>query len=219
MMLSCEIATTPELIQTFPSIETLDFQPGENHFEFCQKFGVGVTLLHSHDGFYELCFFDRMQQSRPATAEDKSQGVPMSFYVEDAKLVPYEWTLEPDMLRELPSSLAHSFDVQQKGICSVLVDELCKLSSTTGLNLGLTLAHIEEKGIELEVEGRPGFHTYHLDGSLVTTNAVGVVTCVDAIVDLSNPDMKGVKPRMGTCIRKCFRSWNGRKVVHGSSHY
>jgi hypothetical protein len=107
MMLSCEVATTPELIHAFPSIDTLDFQPGENHLEFCHKFGVGITLLHSHEGFYELCYFDRMQQSRPATTEDKSQGVPMSFFVEDAKLVPYEWTLEPDMLRELPSSLVY----------------------------------------------------------------------------------------------------------------
>lgn len=43
----------------FPPIETLTFEPSDDHFDFCDAFNVGMTLLHSHEGVSELLFYDK----------------------------------------------------------------------------------------------------------------------------------------------------------------
>ena len=65
----------------FPHISGLVFAPEQIQMEFCRRFGIGLSLLHSHDGVSELCYFDNMKLSRPATVDDKAHATPMSFSI------------------------------------------------------------------------------------------------------------------------------------------
>ena len=141
--------------QPFPSINKLaGFVPGARHFKFCAEHGVGISLLHSHGGFSELCFFDDHRQSRPPTPQDKLVAAPMSFYINKrGDLVPYEWTLCPSRLRERPACLSPD-NIKALG------KELLRLCKVTNLALGVTLGPVVDGQLELEIVGKPGWHKY-----------------------------------------------------------
>ena len=67
----------------FPHISGLVFAPEQIQMEFCRRFGIGLSLLHSHDGTSELCYFDNMKLSRPAAVDDKAHATrtPMWFSI------------------------------------------------------------------------------------------------------------------------------------------
>ena len=131
-----------------PVLQT--FEPTEAHEEFSKKYGVGVALMHSHDGFCENLLFSNFTKGRPPTEHEKSEATPCSFFLdENDALVANEWTLDAAGLRPMPQ------DLQE--ITAALKD-LMKISG--GLALGFTVRPYGDWMYELEVEGKPGHHVY-----------------------------------------------------------
>jgi len=175
----------------FPPIAGLTFEPHQDHLAFCLKYGVGITLLHSHDGFSELTYTNKMTKSRPAIAEDKINGMPVSFFInESGDLVPYEWVLDftasddTNQLRPLPSQ-AHD----QKFAC-----ELLALATSSKVPLGITVQNFENGRNEVEAEAtEPGCHSYYQDG-----NTDGFTTTI-VDVDLTDFGKPAFQPKEAKC--------------------
>jgi len=141
----------------FPDINVVPaLIPGAEHRHFCLTHKVAVSLLHSHHGVDELFHYaeEGRPLSRPPTAEDKAEGVPCSFYVnEAAAFEPYEWTV--GAVNPMPS----------KAALAALLADLSDLSTATGAPMGFSLRAREAGAgadalVEVDLADKPGCHAY-----------------------------------------------------------
>ncbi len=120
---------------SFPDIKTCTFIPGDAHREFCKGHHVSICLLHSHEGFSELLFYDDGKMSRPANSKDKEHFSPCSYFLNKAgQLTAFEWTTE---------SLTRSLDdVSDEQLQAIVTDLISLNNSPDNSELGFSFRSI-----------------------------------------------------------------------------
>ena len=148
------LAQTPTSIFTdISKFEESSWVVSSAQKRYCYINGIALTLLHAHNGHYELLYTDNGTKSRPIEELEKSENEPCAWYLDaGGSPVAYEWTDSADILRTDHAALEEVIGGLMK-----INRELARTSP--GVTLGVSTRKVTGQ-LELEIKNKPGHHVY-----------------------------------------------------------
>ena len=195
------LAQTPTSIFTdISKFEESSWVVSSAQKRYCYINGIALTLLHAHDGHYELLYTDNGTKSRPIEELEKSENEPCAWYLDaGGSPVAYEWTDSADILRTDHAALEEVIGGLMK-----INRELARTSP--GVTLGVSTRKVTGQ-LELEIKNKPGHHVYIDKGFMANrkvTKNIGTVLGID----LPMPTTKAQGEAVPVATLDRCTSWN-----------